>query len=52
MAAALGRNVFRGAEDCEAHSRALARYVLSARDHLARSNICGGMADFGPLPEA
>jgi cytochrome b pre-mRNA-processing protein 3 len=52
MAAALGRNVFRGAEGREAQSRALADYVFSARDHLARSNIGEGKIDFGPLPGA
>jgi cytochrome b pre-mRNA-processing protein 3 len=50
MAAALGRNVYRGAEGFEARSRALAHYVFSARDHLARSNVAEGMGDFGPLP--
>jgi hypothetical protein len=50
MAAALGRNVYRGGAGCEANSRVLAYYVFSARDHLARSNVGEGMGDFGPLP--
>jgi cytochrome b pre-mRNA-processing protein 3 len=52
MAAAVGRNVYRGAEGREVQSRSLAHYVFSARDHLARSNVGEGMADFGPLPGA
>ena len=50
MAEALGRNLYRGAEGREAQSRALAQYVLAARDHLARADVGSGVVDFGPLP--
>ncbi len=52
MSDALGRNLYRGAEGREAQSRALAQYVLAARDHLARADIGAGEVDFGPLPGA
>jgi cytochrome b pre-mRNA-processing protein 3 len=52
MAAALGRNVYRGAEGCGVQSLALAHYVFGARDHLAHSDVGEGMVDFGPLPGA
>ena len=27
-----------------------ARYVLAAKEHLARADVASGIADFGPLP--
>jgi cytochrome b pre-mRNA-processing protein 3 len=46
---ALQRNLYRGAGDA-AHADAVARYVDSARAHVARCAIAGGELDFGPLP--
>ena len=51
MSGALRRNLYRGAEDREAQSEALAQYVFAARDHLARADVGVGMVDFGPLPQ-
>jgi cytochrome b pre-mRNA-processing protein 3 len=50
MSAALGRNLYRGAEDRGAQSLALAHYVFVARDRLARADVGEGGVDFGPLP--
>jgi cytochrome b pre-mRNA-processing protein 3 len=49
---ALLRNLYRG--DAASRQRALivARYVDSARRHLAHSAVAQGAIDFGPLPEA
>lgn len=52
MSEALRRNLYRGAEGRDAQSQALAQYVFTARDHLARADIGAGMVDFGPLPDA
>ncbi|MDE2184401.1 MAG: ubiquinol-cytochrome C chaperone [Alphaproteobacteria bacterium] len=49
MQAVLTRNLYRGRH--EASADALARYVLSAKAHLAGCNLEGGQGDFGPLPE-
>lgn len=49
MAEALARNVWRG-KAVDLHARALARYVTSARAHLAAGDLAGGQLDFGPLP--
>lgn len=51
LADALARNVWRGKEAGN-HGRVLARYVASARAHLAAGDIAAGRLDFGPLPEA
>ncbi len=50
MAAALARNLYRGAEGRDVQSAALAHYIFSARDHLARGDMSEGQVDFGPLP--
>ena len=50
LAQALARNVWRGAGP-DHHASALAAYVESARASLAKSDIAGGVLDFGPLPE-
>jgi len=49
MAAAIRRNVYRG-EGNAAQAEAVARYVLSAREHVGRSDLARGEVDFGPLP--
>jgi cytochrome b pre-mRNA-processing protein 3 len=49
MAEALARNVWRGRE-VDAHARALAAYVQSARVALAASDMEKHSLDFGPLP--
>jgi cytochrome b pre-mRNA-processing protein 3 len=49
MAEALARNVWRG-KAVDQNARALARYVASARAHLAGCDIAAGPLDFGPLP--
>jgi cytochrome b pre-mRNA-processing protein 3 len=48
MAEALERNLFRGAD--APHSADVARYVLSAREHLGQEDLASGEVDFGPLP--
>jgi len=50
LAQALARNVWRG-KDAGDRGRILARYVASARAHLAKGDIAGGVLDFGPLPD-
>ena len=49
MTEAVQRNLYRGAGD-EAHARAVARYIESARAQVERSDVAGGEVDFGPLP--
>lgn len=51
LAEALARNVWRGA-GVDAHARALALYVESARAALAASDPGQARLDFGPLPKA
>jgi cytochrome b pre-mRNA-processing protein 3 len=50
LAEALARNIWRGSDSGEG-GRVLARYVTSARAHLAAGDIAGGTLDFGPLPK-
>jgi cytochrome b pre-mRNA-processing protein 3 len=50
LADALAKNIWRGKEAGE-RGRVLARYVASARAHLASADLAGGMLDFGPLPD-
>ena len=50
LADALARNVWRGKET-GSHRHILARYVASARAHLMKGDIAGGVLDFGPLPD-
>jgi cytochrome b pre-mRNA-processing protein 3 len=50
LADALAKNIWRGKEAGE-RGRVLARYVASARAHLAAADLAGGMLDFGPLPD-
>ena len=52
MAAAIARNLYRGTPGREAPCEELAHYVFRVRDHLPRSDIGEGIADFGPLPGA
>jgi cytochrome b pre-mRNA-processing protein 3 len=52
LAAAVHRNLYRGAEGREVQSEAMAQYMLQARERLAQSEIGAGPADFGPLPGA
>lgn len=47
LEAAIARNIYRGEGGDAA---ALAEYVLSARAHVAKSDVAGGVVDFGPLP--
>ncbi len=49
LRSALQRNLYRGMGDA-AHADAVARYVESARAHVAQSAIASGDLDFGPLP--
>ncbi len=48
LAEALAKNVWRG-RAADGHDRVLARYVASARAHLAESDVAGGYLDFGPF---
>jgi cytochrome b pre-mRNA-processing protein 3 len=48
MQVALERNLYRASPS--AHAARVARYVLSAREHLKAADPAAGMADFGPLP--
>ncbi len=48
MAAAVTRNLYRGADGAGAER--IARYVLGAREHLARCDVVSGTIDFGPPP--
>jgi cytochrome b pre-mRNA-processing protein 3 len=50
LADALVKNIWRGKEAGE-RGRVLARYVASARAHLAACDLAGGTLDFGPLPD-
>ena len=50
LAEALAKNIWRGNEAGD-RGFVLARYVASARSHLAGGNIAGGVLDFGPLPD-
>jgi len=50
LADAVLRNVYRGAAGHETAARAIARYALSAREHLMQSDPATGVLDFGPLP--
>ncbi|MBI3675264.1 MAG: ubiquinol-cytochrome C chaperone [Proteobacteria bacterium] len=47
LAEAIGRNVFRGAQDRGEQSRVLARYVASAREKLAKADPERDALDFG-----
>jgi cytochrome b pre-mRNA-processing protein 3 len=49
MTEAIERNIYRGSGEI-AHAQAIARYAESARSHIARSELAGGDAEFGPLP--
>jgi cytochrome b pre-mRNA-processing protein 3 len=49
MAAALVRNLYRGAAEPDA--KTLARYVLRAKARLNACDVEGGVLDFGPLPD-
>jgi cytochrome b pre-mRNA-processing protein 3 len=49
LEAALIRNLYRGAVN--PHAKALARYVLRAKDRLATCEVESGELDFGPLPD-
>ena len=51
LAEALAKNIWRGKETGD-RGRILARYVTSARAHLAKGDIAAGVLDFGPLPQA
>jgi cytochrome b pre-mRNA-processing protein 3 len=51
LAEALAKNIWRG-KDIGGRGVVLARYVATARDHLAAADIAGGVLDFGPLPDA
>jgi cytochrome b pre-mRNA-processing protein 3 len=51
LAEALARNIWRGRPEKD-HALLLARYVASARGHLASCAIADGRLDFGPLPGA
>jgi cytochrome b pre-mRNA-processing protein 3 len=44
------RNVYRSAQGQAGRAQAIARYALSARRHLHRSDPTAGTLDFGPLP--
>jgi len=50
LADALAKNIWRGKEMAD-RARVLARYVASARAHLAAGDIAQGTLDFGPLPD-
>lgn len=47
LEAAIARNVYRGKEGAVAP---LAQYAMSAREHVANSDLVAGTLDFGPLP--
>ncbi|HTV71876.1 MAG TPA: ubiquinol-cytochrome C chaperone family protein [Rhizobiaceae bacterium] len=49
MSESLLRNLYRGAGDVQS-AAIVARYVDSARAHVAQSDIAAGELDFGPLP--
>jgi cytochrome b pre-mRNA-processing protein 3 len=50
LADALAKNIWRGKHAGD-RGRVLARYVASARAHLAAADLTGGTLDFGPLPD-
>jgi cytochrome b pre-mRNA-processing protein 3 len=50
LAAAIGRNVFRGNGSHEDASRLLAMYAKLSRVHLSTADVAEGQVDFGPLP--
>ncbi|HEX4105842.1 MAG TPA: ubiquinol-cytochrome C chaperone family protein [Rhizomicrobium sp.] len=50
LAEALAKNIWRGKQAGD-HGFVLARYVASARTHLAAADIADGKLDFGPLPD-
>jgi len=50
LAQALAKNIWRG-QPTGARGLVLARYVASARAHLAIGDIAAGRLDFGPLPD-
>jgi cytochrome b pre-mRNA-processing protein 3 len=49
FADALVRNLYRSEEHQRGRAEILARYVTSARRHLAGSDVLGGVVDFGPI---
>jgi cytochrome b pre-mRNA-processing protein 3 len=51
LAAAIGRNVYRGAEGRLEQAGTLATYAAAARDHLSRVDLSAGELDFGPLAQ-
>jgi len=50
LAAAILRNVYRGASDRQNEALHLARYAIAVREHLAGCNPATGKLDFGPPP--
>jgi cytochrome b pre-mRNA-processing protein 3 len=52
LAAAILRNVYRGANNRQREALALAQYALAARQHLAASEISSGELDFGVPPQS
>ncbi len=50
LAAALLRNLYRGAPNAHGEASAMARYAMSVRETLAKQDFHLGSADFGPLP--
>ncbi len=51
IAAAILRNVYRGAAGRLEQAGALANYAAAAREHLARADLAAGQLDFGPSPQ-
>jgi cytochrome b pre-mRNA-processing protein 3 len=49
MAESLLRNLYRGAGDTH-NAAAVARYIESARAHVAKCDVASGALEFGPLP--
>jgi cytochrome b pre-mRNA-processing protein 3 len=47
LEAAIGRNIYRGKDGS---AGVLAQYVVSAREHVVKSDVAAGSVDFGPLP--
>ena len=50
LAAAVLRNVYRGAPGWQAQAGALAAYAQAARERLGSCDVAQGALDFGPLP--
>jgi cytochrome b pre-mRNA-processing protein 3 len=50
MADAIIRNLYRGEVGDPARATKLAHYAMTAREHLAKSGVLIGAADFGPHP--